>query len=674
MNYKTSFINTGILRHDLKSFGWIGVVYFLGLLLSVPLQIVMIYSRQVATGVIYSSMNPNPYLQVLSFESPFQLLLWLSVPVLTGILLFRYLQSGESADLAHALPLRRETLYNTHLAAGVILLLIPIFLTSLVSWAVLQGLGIEHVTGHDILTWLGVGLIFNLLLFISSAAVGMLTGMSTVQGGLTYILLLLPTGLTLLVLQNLQHFVFGLPYDFLDNNIERLSPLLRVTNNHPFTGVETVIYLLLCIALYLLGLFLYRRRPSENAGNALAFRGLHPVLVYGVTFCAMLLLGAYFNSETQNSMGWTYFGYFLGSLLGYLVSLVLVNKSLDIFRPRAAWNYLWYSLVIVLLITGLNYDVTGYEKRIPSLASVESVYLDGSFYRLWTARGTQLPYYIEDSGSDSYRRQITMVYSDPANIAAIHELHQTMIENREIEKSLLWEYDRSMFYHCCLAYNLQNGKTVYRQYKVPIERYAAQIKPVYESQEHKKMIYDILNISPRQVDFLQVSANEVERSVKLTNPALLLQAVNALQMDARSQTYEEMTSHRPPWAKVDLLLNDGKRLRLSWEKSYVFFEEWLQDAGEYANARIMPNDVKYALIEKGPFADKGVQARVTKMSHTIDSDAYIQELESSGSCVRVTDPDKIESLLWQYTNKDDEACRVHFVLQNGTYFSAGLPQ
>lgn len=671
MRSKTSFINTGILRHDFKSFGWIGAVYLLGLLLSVPLRIVMIYSRQAATGAIYSvNPNPYPYLQVLSFESPFQLLLWLSVPVLTGILLFRYLQSGESADLAHALPVRRETLYNTHLAAGVILLFVPIILASLVSWAVLRGLGIDYVSGREVLIWLGVGLIFNLLLFTCSAAVGMLSGMSTVQGALTYILLLLPAGLTLLVLQNVQHFVFGLPYDFLDNNIDKLSPLSRITLNQPYSGRETVIYLLCCAALYLLGLFLYRRRPSENAGNTLAFRRLHPVLVYGVTFCCMLLLGTYFN-QAQDSLGWTYFGYFLGSVLGYTGSLVLVNKSLDIFRFRVARDYLLYSLVVVLLIAGLNYDLIGYEKRIPPLENVKKVYLDGSFYRLTaTARETQMPYYyMEDSGDDSYRREVTMVYTDAENIADIHKLHQAIIENRGIEKPLLQGYDRSIASRLwCLAYHLKNGETVYRQYKVPLDRYAAQIKPVYESQEHKRMVYDILHISPRQVDLLQVSANETDRSVKITDPGLLLQAVNALQMDARSQTYEDMTAGCPPWAEVTLLLNEGKRLRLSWEKSYVFFENWLQDVGEYANARVMPDDIKYVLVEKGPFPDEDIRVQY----RAIESDAYLRQLERSGNCLRVTDPREIEDLLRRYTYRDDENFRVHFVLQNGTYFSGSL--
>lgn len=354
-----------------------------------------------------------------------------------------------------------------------------------------------------------------------------------------------------------------------------------------------------------------------------------------------------------------------------------MNKSLDVFRLRVARNYLLYSLVVVLLITGLNYDLISYEKRIPPLENVKSVYLDGSFYRLTaTTRESQTPYYyVENSGDDSYRREVTMVYTEADNIADIHKLHQSIIENREIEKPLLQQYDQWTAYRLwCLAYNLKNGKTVYRQYKVPVERYATHIKPVYESQEHKQMVYDILNISPRQVDLLQVSANETDRSVKFTDPALLLQAVNALQVDARSQTYEDMTAGCPPWAEVTLLLNDGKRLRLSWEKSYVFFENWLQDVGEYANARVMPDDIKYVLVEKGPFPDEDKHVSATEKYRTIESDPYLRELEKSDSCLRITDPREIENLLRRYTYKEDEAhYRVHFVLQNGTYFSGSLP-
>jgi hypothetical protein len=82
---------------------------------------------------------------------------------------------------------------------------------------------------------------------------------------------------------------------------------------------------------------------------------------------------------------------------------------LDIFRLRVARNYLLYSLVIILLIAGLYYDFTGYEKRIPPLEEVKSVYLDGSFYRL-KARKRFLPPTWWRADNDNYQREVTMVY------------------------------------------------------------------------------------------------------------------------------------------------------------------------------------------------------------------------------------------------------------------------
>ncbi len=677
MNSKTSFIDIGMLRNDFKSFGWIAAVYLLGLLLSVPLKIVMIHSQQATTGIInivHISLSNNPYLQIFHFMSPLQLALLLTIPVLTGIFLFRYLQSGEAADMIHALPVRRETLYNSHLAAGIILLFVPLIVTALIAWAVLQGLGIDYVSGREVLIWLGVSLVFNLLLFTCSATVGILCGMSTVQGALTYILLLLPAGLSLLLFDNMRLHIFGFPTDYINTNIEMLSPLLRISSNLPFTGGEIAIYLLCCLAFFLTGGFLYRRRPIENAGNALAFRPLHPVLIYGITFCTMLLLGSYFSS-TQNSMSWTYFGYFLGSVLGYLLSIVLINKSLNIFNLQLVRNYLLYSLVVVLLIGGLNFDFFGYEKRIPPLAEVESVFLDGSFHRLKAAK-TAHAFYTEESGYTYYSRPVTMVYTDPENIAYIHELHQAIIDidNRKTEKPQVFPKDRRSTPHrvFCLAYKLENNRTLYRQYEVPVEKYINQIKPINESQEHKRMAYDILSISPLQVDLLQLTANEVNRSIKITDPALIRQAVNALQRDARSQTYEEMTDHRPSWANLTLLLREGKYIHLPWNKSHVYFENWLKAIGEYNTARVMSDDIKYVLVEKNPNHSTPVPGR----NRVIEHEPFLMDLEKKGGCLRITDPLQIETLLRSYTYDYDEdgTYRVYFLLKSGSFFSGSLTQ
>jgi ABC-2 type transport system permease protein len=168
MKLRTSFINRGILLNDLKRFSWIGAGYLLALLAIVPLKIFMLYSR---TQDLRTN-DTTAYLRIFQFDyySPIQILVLIVVPVLTGLLLFRYLQDSRAADMAHALPVRREALYNTHVVTGIIFLFVPLILTALVSWALVSGLGIEDVKGINILTWLANCLLFNLLFFICSMA------------------------------------------------------------------------------------------------------------------------------------------------------------------------------------------------------------------------------------------------------------------------------------------------------------------------------------------------------------------------------------------------------------------------------------------------------------------------------------------------------------------------
>ncbi|MBP8820463.1 MAG: hypothetical protein KBG91_08570, partial [Syntrophomonadaceae bacterium] len=79
MKSKTSFINRGILRNDFKRYTWIGIVYLLGLLLTIPLKLVMLFSRPEEIKMYYTA---STYLQVLRLDYLPNLILILIVPVL----------------------------------------------------------------------------------------------------------------------------------------------------------------------------------------------------------------------------------------------------------------------------------------------------------------------------------------------------------------------------------------------------------------------------------------------------------------------------------------------------------------------------------------------------------------------------------------------------------------
>lgn len=691
MKSKTSFIDLGVLRNDFKTLGWIGAVYLLAMLLCVPLKILMLHSNPESTFINISN-GVNVYLRIFQFGSFFQVILMILVPVLAGLLLFRYLQDNKAADMIHAWPVQRVTLYNTHILAGLVLLALPLIITALVSWALMAGLGISGVSAAAVFTWLGVSLLIHLLFFLTSVATGMFTGLSIVQGLLSYILLLLPAGLLSLIMHNLKMYIYGFAYDYYySTNLDLLSPLVRIfesLSSYTLQTSEIVAYLLISAALYGIGLYLYKRRQLETAGTAITFPILRPLFKYGVTFCFMLLLGSYFRS-TQNTAVWTYFGYFLGAGLGYFLTEILFKKSWQVFRFQVVKGFLVYSLIMIGLIGVINADFTGYEKRLPPLTKVESVYLDSSFFLLNEStrpKITGIP--SADINMVSQVSSLPVrIYKEADNIAEIHALHQEIINNRNQGKA--FESNSSHDYRqerICLVYNLTDGSTISRQYNIKADDYHKNLEAIYETEEYKLFQYPILSLEPAQIKMLEISPADVnKKGVRIVDPQLINQAVAALQADAKRQTYEDMTSLQPFWAHISILLDtpenaEGRRdeLRLSWEKSFVIFEQWLIDTEQINSARVLPgDDIEYAVVTRRVVDDHDAGIGAAKQMTRQE----IVDLASDPRNLKISASDQLEACLRSYSyinsyvdyRSDDETIyEVFFLLQDGNSFSGGF--
>ncbi len=680
MKLKTSFINQGVLLNDFKSFSWVGAVYLLGLLLSVPLKIIMLYSN--AEGAILSQ-DPEIYLRIFSYDDFWQLMILIIAPVLTALLLFGYLQNGKAADMAHALPVKRETLYHTHILAGLIFLFVPLIITALAAWALVAGLGIPKVSGQDIATWLAISLLFNLLYFITGVATGMFTGLSSVQGVLSYILLLLPSGLSMLLLHNMRIYTYGFAFDSYMQSVN-ISPLAEMFN-YPIHKIEIAAYLLASITLYLLGLYLYRRRQLEAAGSAITFDALRPFFKYGVTFCFMLFVGSYFY-QAQDSLGWACFGYLLGSLTAYLGVEILLQKSLHVFKLKIIKGFGIYALIVIICIGALQLDLTGYERRLPELAEVESVYMDNVFYPLSHLNMAQthhtVNYEYNDMNPGAHFETPLPIYTRAENIADVYALHQKIVSNRTVEKAVMqnrYRYRNSFVTGAriplCFIYNLKNGSHICRQYKVNLPDYARQLKSIYESREYKIFHNAILSINPSEIKMLEINAIKTNKSVRIVDQKLIQQAVAALQSDIMKQTYEDMTVNRPGWAGINIVLKNNDTTGLEWEKSYVNFEQFLKNTGEYTNARLIAhNDILYAVITKQTGeGKKGTEAYRLYEEEPLQ---LLLKAEKTPGHLKIIDPEILEICLRQYTDiyGDSQPYNVFFLLKNGDIFTGGFTE
>lgn len=669
MKSKTSFIDTGILLNDLKRFAWIGIGYLLGMLMGLPLMLVMTHSAVES----FTSYDPYVYLKILQFNSPLQIALLVLVPILAGLWLFNYLQDDKAADMIHALPVRREAFYNTHILAGIILLSLPLMITALVSWGIVSGMNLPNVNSGDVAVWLAIALLFSLIFFIASVTIGMFTGMSTLQGILTFIFLLLPMGLRWLLLSNYNMYTYGFAYDFYFDEVN-YSPLARMMNIGGITTSEVVVYLLAVAALYFIGRYLYQRRRLESAGSAITFEGLHPVFKFGVAFCCMLLVGTYFHNWQNYSMAWTYFGYLLGSILSYFLVEMLLTKSMNVFHWKAVRGYLAFAFIIVLFVAALHVDLSGYEKRIPTVADVENVYFSEG-PGIFSNQGATGDGLLREIPSSEQNLQMPISQSEPIfnearAIEAVIALHQSIIDNRreastgnELRRLLYEENTRRVF----LAYNLKDGSHLYRQYIIDGLQYGPALKPVMESREYKLSHNPILHVDPGQVKFVEICAIGVGRSVRLVDESMISEAINALQADVSHKSYEDTISNKPGWASITIFLTDNRQVNLEWGKSFMFLDEWLKKKGEYEKARCIPSDIQYILVVKG-----SEEQDWTKKVRS--NRQYVLEMEKRPDCLKITDPQNIESCLRSYYHPNKQPYWLAILFKDGNTMLGGFQQ
>ncbi|HWP96986.1 MAG TPA: DUF6449 domain-containing protein [Syntrophomonadaceae bacterium] len=663
MKSKTSLVNRGILLNDLKRFWFISAGYLLGLLLTLPMSILMSFSRAQSSG---NPIDVTYYVGLFQFSSPLQLILLILVPILTGMWLFHYLQNGKAADMAHVLPIRRETIYNTHILAGFIFLFIPLIVTAIVSAATVVSLRITGVTGAHIMSWLSLAILFNLLFFLTSAATGIVTGMTTIQGLVSVILLILPTGLSKLVLHNTSMYTLGFAYDCYIGASD-LSPILRMSELSaiPIRGFEIGAYIIICMLLYAAGLYLYHHRHTEQAGSAITFDSLRPLFKYGVTFCSMLLAGTIFYDMQNGSLIWTFFGYFIGSLLGYYLSETLLNKSLHVFSFPAIRNYGLYGLTVITCISLLYIDITGYERRLPATSDIKSIYLDYSYHRLMEKEHLSLQY--SETGVYEQIEPPSPVYTQADDIKAILDLNRAIVINRTAEKSVHWNNPMSLIMGSvepvCLVYNLKNGSRVCRQYTIQSTDYAAQLKPIYESSAYKSSRNAIMEVQASDVALMEVQTMEINKDFSIVDPKEIQQAVVALQSDIRDESYEEITSPQVAWSHIKILLSHNKTTDLEWRKSYRHFAQWLQQSGQYNNARILSDDVQYAVVAKQSGDSQKISNEFRRSPQQ-----YVANMESANG-LKISDPDKLEACLYAYSYPNNKQFyTVVFQLKNGNSF------
>ena len=634
MRLKTLLFNSGIFVQNVRAVGWIFIAYLLCLLFAVPLRILMAASSREDYQRMYEFTGET----LFRFSSGFQMILMFTVPVLLGIFIFRYMQVKLSADYIHSLPLKREALYHQNVIFGLGVLVIPVFLTGFILFILSGFVNAPNVLNvGTIAAWVGTTIIVIVFVFMATVFVAMFTGISVFQGVLTYILLVFPAGVTVLFFMNVNYFLRGFPVDYyLDHQVDRWLPFVRVgeLTHSPFSGSDFFGFLIIAIVFYLVALFVYQRRKVEMASQAVAFRALRPVFLYGVTVCAMLLGGMYFG-QTQGTFGWRLFGYIVASLIGYVVAQMILEKT---WRVLGKWKgYGVFIVAMAILALLIKFDVTGYENRVPVAENVERVYFSDSAH--WLSPRRQL-----FEHEDFYNQQ--HFYEDRETIERIINLHEEVVSGDRFYDQNRRFYRQAVFY-----YELTNGRKLVRAFPVRVEFYNNPneiMAQVMESQEYKYNHFPVLRLEDTdKVNHIRISSYRGgQREIIITDATEIKEFHQLLQEDIKAMNHDEFNDGKS-WAWIEYsLISDGRRnyLNADWKKSYKKIEAWLEARDLARQARFTAEDIAYAIIGKREVEEGIVDMRVVE----VDEDFKKRE-----GTIRTEEVEQLTVLLDQSTRSDE---------------------
>ena len=281
----------------------------------------------------------------------------------------------------------------------------------------------------------------------------------------------------------LEDFVYGfVGATWIDTLVKWLTPFLNLFRCLSVTPVETAdglgamrmvglfpvfVYALAGLVLAVLALLVYRRRQSERAGDIVSVPWVRPVFQYGVAFCTALVLGMFLYNMFQGGLlsqsPWLLLVFLLFSgAVGYFAAAMLLQKTFRVFRR--GWLGLGiFSLVLCLGICALEFDLTGFERRVPAPDQVKQVVV------------TEVHSSPSDSGSYS-----SFTVTDPEDITLVTRIHAALVTpevqahaNAMTYSSVLdesgLELEQQASTYISLTYTLSDGSTCDRTYQVPLD-------------------------------------------------------------------------------------------------------------------------------------------------------------------------------------------------------------
>ena len=489
---------------------------------------------------------------------------------------FAYLHSKKKTDFYHSLPIRREMLYAVTCLNGFLYMAVAYIGFLTIAAVMIRVKGVPFDWGSLYLASVE-HLCFFALVYMTAILSMLLTGNLVV--GLLGTGVLFSWGpvicMTISAYFSEYFTTFYGDDSFLLALSERTSPVAwyvkACMSSQP--GRMALWAMLAAAVLFLLGMLLYRRRPSEAAGHAMAFPITEPIIRFLIAVPSSLLLGAMFHSMMYED-GWTVFGLVCGLLLVSCIIEIIYHfdfKSLFAHKRQLLVSAVFVGVVFAIF----RFDLFGYDRYLPATEKLASggIYCDlldpdaTSQYHS-TVEYTEGWYGVTFDAMPSSTLADEMQISDDQGLELLHTIAaQGVHDAAEDRDRFLRGHGRSYdveegdeaFHNVTIAWHLRNGRTVYRSYRVNVSGVRAALESVYDLDAYKTAMYPVLSLTADDVAGINYKEEDECSHVKLAGADVKAALLAAYQEELKALT-SETRAHEMPIAEIQFKTNEQQAL------------------------------------------------------------------------------------------------------------------
>ena len=554
MKSRTSFFNGTVLRKDITRFAPSWALYTVFLLLSLFTMVTNNSPEWLAEDLADSL----PVFAVLNFLYAF----------LNAQLLFGDLFKSRMCNALHAMPLRREGWFLTHVICGNAFALIPNLLAGLIM-ALLLG----KLWFIPLLVVLGSALqylfFFGLATF-SCLCAGNRFAVVLIYGILNFLSLLIFWLSDILY----EPLLYGVVFDA--EPLLKCCPVvwmasrdyLRVDNDYirdgvheqriaTFEGFEggSWLYLVICavlgIGLLALALQLYRKRHLEAAGDFIAVKAMEPVflVIYAVTLGAMLQL--FYMVATGNDL---LLFLVIGVAVGFFTGQMLLKRTVKVFQKKSFLGLAALLVILALSLLFTKLDLGNVIHWVPEAADVKTVVINpNGYYSSWSV-------------------------TDPEDIVQVLDMHSAILgvydeNDGDVLKNNVYYYDGGNYTTVTLRYEMKSGTVRERTYTITVDSYAGQAlkrllsdpECVFGYDNFEKFLADLQSFTYNNKEYLFFRKEDKEAFAR----ALWKDAENGDLYQNLDFYYAENVKWYTTWLYLNLDQGESREIRITLDAQNI---------------------------------------------------------------------------------------------------------